>query len=148
MCSLVRSKRSMDHGKGHILHTKHCSFDISAGLTWKSAQDILQITSSAEKINSGWTCNKLQTLLKSHNGRVKVFNDSQGCLITFSESSFIECTGAEPLCRCVSEMMKALEPSSRILRIAPLSKKNQDTKWLSKTVCGLKELTRAFAVKY
>lgn len=66
-------------------------------------------------------------------GRVKVFNDSQGCLITFSESSFIECTGAEPLQRCVSEMMNALEPSSSILRITPLSKMKQDIKWLSKT---------------
>lgn len=69
----------------------------------------------------------------------KVFSYSQGCLITFSESSFIECMGAEPLHRCVSEMIKALDPSSRILRITPSSKKNKD-----KT--ELKELVRTFVV--
>lgn len=71
----------------------------------------------------------------------KVFSYSQGCLITFSESSFIECMGAEPLHRCVSEMIKALEPSSRILRITPSSKKDKD-----KIVSGLKELVRTFVV--
>ncbi len=124
MCSLVQSKRSMGHGKGHIPHRKHCSLDISAGLTQKFDQDILQTASSADKINSIWTCNR--------NCRHYTC-DAQGCLITFSESSFIECTGAEPLQRCVSEMMNALEPSSSILRITPVSKKNQDIKRLSTT---------------